>query len=144
MTIEKFRGDYFFLSNFYPVEISMGGQVYPTLEHAYQASKTFDIDERMTVQYTPTPGKAKRMSSDLTVRKDWDSVKVSIMRHLLEQKFSKPQLRKMLLETGNKKIVEGNTWGDTFWGICKGKGENVLGKLLMEIREEIKHEAKSG
>lgn len=140
MTITRFREEYFFLSNFYPVEISMGEEIYPTLEHAYQASKTLDENERLSIQYQPTPGKAKRASAELTVRKDWDSIKVHIMRNLLEQKFSKPSLKKMLLETGDEEIVEGNTWGDTFWGVCKGKGKNVLGKLLMEIREKNKQD----
>jgi N-glycosidase YbiA len=134
MAITKFREEYFFLSNFYPVQIKMDDIFYPSLEHAYQASKTLDEDERLMIRFASTPGKAKRMGKEITIRQDWDKVKVGIMKKLLEQKFSKPALKKMLLETGDEEIIEGNEWGDTFWGICNGEGSNILGKLLMEIR----------
>lgn len=135
MTITKFREEYFFLSNFYPLQIKMDDVFYPSLEHAYVASKTLDKDERLMILYASTPGKAKRMGKEITIRQDWNEVKVGIMKKLLEQKFSKPALKKMLLETGDEEIIEGNEWGDTFWGICNGKGSNILGKLLMEIRD---------
>jgi len=140
MTITKFRDENFFLSNFYPVQIKMDGVVYPTLEHAYQASKTLDKDECMMILYASTPGKAKRMSKELTIRPDWATIKITIMEKLLRQKFFKPELREMLLATGDQEIIEGNEWGDTFWGVCNGIGRNILGKLLMSIREEIKDE----
>jgi predicted NAD-dependent protein-ADP-ribosyltransferase YbiA (DUF1768 family) len=59
------------------------------------------------------------------------------MEDLSRQKFSHPELRQKLLDTGSCTLVEGNTWGDTFWGVCDGVGENHLGKLLMTIRADL-------
>jgi len=60
------------------------------------------------------------------------------MTDLVRQKFSNPQLAKQLLDTKDFELIEGNTWGDTFWGVCSGKGQNNLGKILMQIRNELK------
>ena len=60
------------------------------------------------------------------------------MRDCLRLKFEIPELREALLNTDNAKLIEGNWWGDKFWGICNGVGENNLGKLLMEVRDEIR------
>jgi ribA/ribD-fused uncharacterized protein len=135
MTITKFRDENFFLSNFYPVQIKMDNITFPSLEHAYQASKTLDKDERLMILFASTPGKAKRLGKEITIRPDWNKIKINVMKNLLEQKFSKPELKKMLMETRGEEIIEGNEWGDTFWGVCNGKGSNILGKLLMDIRD---------
>jgi predicted NAD-dependent protein-ADP-ribosyltransferase YbiA (DUF1768 family) len=75
------------------------------------------------------------------VRPDWDDTKINTMLTLLRQKFALgSELAKKLLDTGNRDLVEGNTWGDTFWGVCKGQGENMLGKLLMQVRAELRGE----
>lgn len=75
---------------------------------------------------------------------DFDLIKVEIMRDLLEQKFYPgSDLAGQLMSTGFVDIIEGNTWGDTFWGVCRGKGENHLGKLLMKIRENLQQESLS-
>jgi ribA/ribD-fused uncharacterized protein len=137
MAITHFDNENFFLSNFYPVEILMDGVIYPTLEHAYQASKTLDKCERALVLKARKPGYAKRLGRQLTLRKDWEQVKLAIMKDLLEQKFSYRDLKKKLLATGNKEIIEGNHWHDTYWGVCDGKGLNMLGKLLMEVRNNM-------
>lgn len=110
---------------------------YPTVEHAYQAAKTIDDEERARVAATPSPGRAKRLGKSLTLRPDWDAVRLGIMRDLLRQKFNHPEYQRMLLATGDAELVEGNVWGDTFWGICDGVGENYLGRLLMQVREEL-------
>ncbi|MFG6611363.1 NADAR domain-containing protein [Sulfitobacter sp. 1A12057] len=68
------------------------------------------------------------------VREDWDDVKAGIMCQLLIQKFSNEKLYKLLLETSDKYLIEGNDWGDTYWGVCGKRGRNVLGRMLMEIR----------
>ena len=84
------------------------------------------------------PVKIKRFGKTIKLRLDWEEVKVQIMLGLLRQKFKKgSSLGNRLLATGNQKLIEGNTWGDTFWGVCQGKGLNVLGKLLMQVRDEI-------
>ena len=82
-----------------------------------------------------TPGDAKRLGSRAKLRPDWEEVKVQIMHNLVLQKFQQYNLRKLLLDTGDQYIQEGNNWGDRFWGVCNGVGENHLGKILMSVRE---------
>lgn len=137
MSINRFLGSYFFLSNFYFVFVELDGELYPSVEHAYQAAKTLDKNERLTIQTAKDPATAKKLGRMVSHRRDWKEVNLSVMEGLLRQKFSGGELRQRLLDTGNKEIIEDNTWGDTFWGVCNGKGENHLGKLLMKIREEI-------
>ena len=134
--IESFSGEYRFLSNFYPVENYLDGVTYPTVENAYQAAKTLDLEKRKEFLHAP-PGLAKRLGQRLELRPDWDSVKMSVMTQLNEQKYMHPDLREKLCDTYPQDIVEGNTWGDTFWGVCNGKGSNHLGKILMAIRMQL-------
>lgn len=138
MTIKSFHGRYAFLSNFYPVEIEWEGETYSSLEHAYQASKTLVPEERLVIRNASTPGQAKRLGNRVTLRADWERVKVSIMRALIEKKFANPILRAQLIATAGETLIEGNIWGDTFWGICDGKGLNMLGRLLMAERTRCK------
>ena len=136
--ISDFRGGFKFLSNFYIADVSYDGVTYPSTEHAYQAAKTTDALERQKVLTTPTCFKAKRMGMQVTLRPDWDAIKLGIMEDLIRQKFTRHQdLREQLLATGTKELVEGNTWGDTYWGVCNGKGQNQLGKILMKVRSEL-------
>lgn len=138
-SITRFTGPYRFLSNFWPCEIKLDGLTYPSVEHAYQAAKTLDLGERFKILNTPYAGDAKRLGRNVTLREDWDAVRIDIMRELLLQKFSLyPGLRRYLLDTGDIHIEEGNTWGDRFWGTVDGQGENHLGKLLMMVREQIR------
>lgn len=135
--IDRFKGEYEFLSNFYPAIIVHDGITYPTVEHAYQAAKTLDFAERWRISKLPTPGEAKRAGRSVKLRPDWKKVRIDIMRELLLQKFflSDGELGYELQSTSCAELIEGNWWGDTFWGVCKGQGENHLGKLLMEIRD---------
>jgi ribA/ribD-fused uncharacterized protein len=133
--ITSFSGPNRFLSNFWPAIVHLDGVDYPTVEHAYVAAKTLDTIKRAEVHRAATPGEAKRIGRKLQLRPDWDDVKVQVMADLLRQKFAHPALRDMLLATGNAELIEGNTWGDRFWGQCPvGVGENHLGRLLMELR----------
>jgi len=143
--VMEFKGDYSFLSNFYPCQIRVGSDVYSTLEHAYQASKTILPEEKELIKRAPTPGKAKKLGRNLTIRPDWDNIKCEIMYSLLKEKFSDDKLKKMLLKTEAKELVEGNWWGDDYWGFSfkTKKGKNMLGKLLMQVREELKLKKKS-
>ncbi len=146
--IDRFDGEYAFLSNFHPVPggIEMDEKVYSTVEHAYQASKTLSPAEREIIRKIGSPGQAKKMGRRLTIRPDWEStlndfpVKMTIMRSLLQKKFAVPELRERLLATEDAILIEGNWWGDTYWGVCRGEGANWLGSLLMEVREELKEE----
>ena len=142
--IEDFEGAYDYLSNFHyaNVPIMYGGNQYKTTEHAYQAAKTLDKEERKLVQRCETPGQAKRMGQKVTKRDDWEEIKYSVMHDLVRQKFRKnKQLGLHLLTTDDRELIEGNTWNDTYWGVCRGVGQNNLGKILMDIRAELKSEA---
>jgi len=136
--ISGFNGPYRFLSNFWPCIVHMDEKAYPSVEHAYQAAKTLDFNERYKISQLRTSGKAKRMGRNIILRPNWEEIKISTMFSLLRLKFSQPQLTKLLLDTKNEVLIEGNKWGDTFWGICNNKGENKLGILLMMVRDEIR------
>lgn len=138
--ILEFRGKYRFLSNFHPVEADYAGIVFPTLEHAFQAAKTTVRTEQFRIAECKTPGEAKRFGRTVTLRQDWEYIKVYVMASLLRRKFSCYHLQDLLLDTGNAMLVEGNDWGDTFWGVCKGRGQNVLGCLLMTIRDDLREQ----
>ena len=136
--ITSFRGDYFFLSNFYPCAILYNGYLFGSAEAAFQAQKV--INSRDQVSFTQmSPGQAKKYGKTVELRKDWEDVKLGIMEDIIREKFIyDPDLIKMLLDTGDKELIEGNNWNDTFWGMCRGKGENHLGKILMKLREELR------
>lgn len=138
--IDKFTGEYRFLSNFFTCLVSFGGESYRSVEHAYQAAKTLDAFERADIRRIPTPGKAKRAGRKVTLRVDWPDIKVGIMTNLLRSKFGNDNepLRAKLLDTGDAELIEGNNWGDRFWGVCLGSGRNELGKALMRVREELR------
>ena len=137
MKIDKFDGENAFLSNFHPSPIRVQGIWFPTVEHAFQAAKTLNPAERDEIARATTPGRAKRLGRRVTLRRDWESVKVGVMEDLLRRKFDGVgPLRQQLQDTSPAELIEGNTWGDTFWGVCKGRGQNQLGLLLMKIRDE--------
>lgn len=140
--ISRFSGEYHWLSNFSPAHVVLDGCVYPTVEHAYQAAKTESASLRTSVLNAKTPGQAKQLGRQLRKRDDWETVKVSVMRELLEQKFCLgSDYARRLVNTGDALLEETNTWGDTFWGICRGQGENMLGVLLTQQREALKRES---
>ena len=142
--INCFDGKYAFLSNFYESPCDFEGILYTTVEHAFQAAKTLDRNERLKIAVAETPGKAKRMGRSVTLRPDWEEIKIDVMRQCLHSKFKDPDLVFALLDTGDEELVEGNTWHDNCWGNCTCEqcvnkpGENKLGKLLMEIRKEFR------
>lgn len=135
-----------FLSNFYPVTVSFEGERYAAVEDAFQAAKTLDPKERMLIQLCQTPADARKCGRKVTLRPDWNAVKVNIMLELLRQKFSNPSLRELLLTTGDAELVEGNQHHDNFWGNCTCKrcteivGKNQLGELLMQVRSELRQD----
>jgi N-glycosidase YbiA len=139
--ISSFNEERFFLSNFFSCKIIFDGETYPTVEHAFQAAKTLDKEQRRNIQQTDSPRQAKRLGREVTLRQDWEQIKFEIMLGFLKQKFSQPDLRQQLLETGDAELIEGNTWGDKVWGAVQVNGqwvgENRLGELLMQVRAEI-------
>ena len=137
MIIDSFTGKYRFLSNFFPCKICFNNINYPSVEHAYVASKTLDRNIREHIATIDSPGKVKKFGRTLEIRDDWEEVKLSFMDSFLREKFSPEMILSEMLEaTGYAKLIEGNHWGDTFWGVCNGVGQNHLGKLLMAIRSE--------
>ncbi len=140
--IKEFQGKYRFLSNFYPVKIRYAGIEYPSVEHAYQAAKTFDHKKRLEIANLKTPGIAKRTGQTVILRHDWEEIKLDMMYDLVKMKFENNiLLQKLLLDTNNEDLQEGNWWGDEYWGVNlrTGEGENQLGKILMDIRKTIKN-----
>ena len=135
MKIEGFFNEFRFLSNFHPSEIIVDGITYPTVEHAYQALKCDNKDQRNKIAKTNTPGQAKRMGRGIQLRSNWDTIRVPIMHTLLEEKFKIPEFRDSLIMTYPHSLEETNNWNDQFWGVCNGAGENQLGKLLMKVRQ---------
>lgn len=143
--IKEFSGEYFFLSNFYKAEFSWRNQVFPTAEHAFQYAKTWHMDDvyitdmqkySKSIFDAPTPKEAKRLGRQVKLDvKEWDNHKVWLMREIIHAKFSQvPDLAGQLINTGAMLLVEGNDWGDEFWGRCNGRGFNTLGAILMEER----------
>ena len=140
--IKNFEGEYAFLSNFYFSPMIIDNVVYTTNEHFFQAMKSLNPKERQAIVLAPTPGKAKCLGRKVSLRKDWEDIKEEMMLTGLRHKFSNPELRKKLLATGNEELIERTTCHDNYWGICDcetcgGQGKNRLGKLLMQVREEL-------
>lgn len=133
--ITQFEGT--FLSNFYPCSLIYKGIKFPTSEHAYQAAKATNAEDRDWVAEAKTPGAAKRRGRSIEVRPDWDQIKDGVMLTILRAKFANNELAEELINTYPAELVEGNTWGDTYWGVCNGVGQNKLGNLLMRIRNEL-------
>lgn len=130
-----FRDKYAFLSNMYPCEIRYKGMIFSCTEAAYQSQKTSDITEQRKFQEYTGP-KAKRMGRKLPLDDSFDERKVGIMKELIDIKFKNKELANALKNITGP-IVEDNTWGDCFWGVCGGTGENHLGKILSEKRDEL-------
>ena len=138
--ITSFQNEYQFLSNFYGVPVLFRGIEFKTAEHAYQAMKMTNIFDFLAIAECTTPGRAKRLAKKFKHRGAWPVVAISIMTSIVTAKFSNPILGTMLLLTGDSHIEEGNNWGDRFWGTVDGEGQNHLGKILMNIREELQEE----
>ena len=134
MSIKYFRGKYFFLSNFYYCKVTYNGLIYLNSEAAYQSMKV-DLKERVDFTHmSPSESKIKTYGLKLE-NKD------KIMYEIIKAKFiQNKKLKQKLLDTKNEEIIEGNSWGSTYWGICNGKGKNKLGKILMKIREELRED----
>ncbi len=146
--IDSFRGEYAFLSNFFPVEggVEYEGVMYPTVENAFQAAKTLNVEERRPFETVP-PALAKRMGKKVELRPNWDYERVQIMKQLVRGKFTNQALGEALANTGDEELVEGNTWHDNYWGNCTcgkrrtcGTGLNWLGRILMAERRAIQAE----
>lgn len=135
--IDKFYREYAFLSNFYQSPMEINGIIYPTNEHFFQATKMTNLNDHNVIVSCSSPGQAKRIARSLPKRPDWEKVRDNFMLFGLRMKFQIPKLKEKLIETGDAELIEGNSWGDTYWGVCKGVGQNRLGGLLMQVRGEL-------
>lgn len=131
----KFRGKYGFLSNFYECDIWWEGIRFRSVENAFQAGKSNKRNDWVKIS-TVSPAMAKKLGRKVDLIDHWDDIKEIFMLKLLYKKFADPELAKMLIDV-NEEIVEDNTWGDKYWGVCNGEGKNVLGSLLMEVRDSL-------
>jgi ribA/ribD-fused uncharacterized protein len=139
--ITSFTGKYTFLSNFYAVPLIMrDGMTANSVEHAFQAEKRAEAKDRLAILICSTPAQAKRMARSKTMRPDWLQIRDEVMLYYVRMKFRNSILRPMLVATDTLKLIEGNTWGDTYWGAiwtAQGwRGENKLGEILMQVRRE--------
>ena len=140
--IDRFSGEYRFLSNFYYHD----GWC---IEVPFQAIKATTAEDQDYVQEVNNPREAKKRGRQIKLRADWEVVKEPAMLELLRLKFKIPEMRRMLLDTGHQELIEGNWWHDNEWGDCScGKcrlirGKNKLGRLLMQVRNELAEEATS-
>lgn len=136
---------YGFLSNFAACPILLKGQLWPTTEHYYQAQKYAGtaVEEIIRQAYSPMMSKELTRLPQYPARADWDAIKDDVMRSALRAKFAQhDHLRTLLLETGDALLVE-HTANDTYWadggdGGTGSLGKNMLGKLLMEVRAELR------
>ncbi len=137
MIINEFRGKYFFLSNLYEAPVMFEGLRFTNNEAAFQSAKLLDKQNRM-IYCMLNPSESKKLGCKLRLRSDWEKIKDSVMESIVRDKFTRnKELGKKLIETNDVLLVEGNTWSDTCWGVCNGKGENRLGLILMKIRAEL-------
>ena len=145
IAISKFTSEHSFLSNFFQSPLLWRGDLYATLEHAFQAAKAVDAKDRAYVRQNSDPGEAKRRGRRIELRPDWEEKKIGIMESLLRVKFSHgSKLAQRLLDTGAAELIEGNKHGDCFWGVCKGQGQNWLGVLLMKVRDDLRMAQQNG
>ena len=138
--IMQFRGRYYFLSNFYPHKFVYGDVEYYNSEAAFQAQKCINEAEKLALSNMESPMEAKKYGKTVALREDWEEVKNDIMYSVLMAKFSSDEeLKRKLLRTGEEELVEGNTWGDSYWGydLEKNEGKNILGKILMLVRKDL-------
>ena len=135
--IHGFFEEHRFLSNFHLAPVIVNGMTYPSSEHAYMAMKVQDHSVQEEISRIETCGKARRFGQTLLLRPNWEYYRVAAMYHVLIHKFKDPTLRDLLAATGDKHLEETNWWGDKFWGVCEGEGLNMLGEVLMLVRNTL-------
>lgn len=140
--IEHFKSDeYKWLSNMEPCKIIIDNIEYASVEHAYVSAKSSDPEWKMFCKTEPNPRIIKRKGRELVLSPEWNTLKLSVMKQCIDQKYSQEPYRELLLSTGNEYIQEGNWWNDRFWGVDLKSdppvGNNMLGKLIMEKRDSL-------
>lgn len=134
--IDDFSSAFYWLSNFSPSPIEYDGELYMTIENAFQAAKTNDHRARALIRDCG-PDEAKMRGLHVPLRADWEHCKVAVMEMLLEEKFAIPALQSRLIATAPHQIIHRNVFGDTFWGVCRDQGRNELGQAIMRVRDRL-------
>lgn len=128
-------------SNFSPHGVHLDGEFWPSTEHYFQAQKFLNENDQRDIRCAPSPKEAANRGRDRSrpLRGDWEAIKDEVMHRAVRAKFeSHPELRALLLSTGDEEIVE-NAPHDYYWGCGKdGSGKNMLGRILMKVREELR------
>lgn len=160
--ISSFRNEHFFLSNFYPSDITVSmdltidgvaGEylfVFSTGEHCFQAMKVVASNMNdsqkhkwmLDMESASTPSQSKYLGRSINIDLDkWNDMSYLCMQRTQELKYTQNlDLAKLLLDTGDAKLIEGNFWGDKLWGVDEnGVGENKLGTILMELRSSLRN-----
>jgi ribA/ribD-fused uncharacterized protein len=138
--IMEFKEEFAWLSNFWEVTVDWDGLTYNSSEAVYQAAKCKNSEQRKEFVGISAL-ESKKLGKSIELREDWESVKVEVMTDILKCKFDQnPDLKEKLIQTGDADLIEGNWWGDVFWGRCNGMGMNWLGYLLKKLREEYQKE----
>lgn len=135
------QGEYGCFPNFSRHGFELDGKYWKTSEHYFQAQKFAGTPYEEQVRLASTPKQAAQLGRrrDFPLRSDWETVKDNIMRRAVRHKFeTHSEIRAILLNTGEREIVE-NAQGDYYWGCGKdGTGKNMLGKILMEVRADLR------
>lgn len=140
-TINSFRNEYYFLSNFYEREVTYKGITYKNNEAAFQAQKCINEQDRVLFKDL-NASEAKKLGRRISLRKDWESIKADEMYNIVLSKFEQnADLKEKLIALKDYHLEEGNTWGDRIWGTVNGQGKNLLGKILMKVRDELLNKA---
>lgn len=134
--------EYGWMSNFWPGPYQIEGQEWPTTEHYFAAQKTLNLEQREMIRVkVHTPLGAKRYGRMMELRTDWEGIKYEVMKTALRAKFGIDPLKSKLLATDDSLIYEDSPF-DKIWGTGErggvGVGKNLLGKALMEVREELR------
>lgn len=135
--ITAFAADYFFLSTFAPAPVYVDHVQYPTVAHGLEATRVCTASDRDRIRRCENAGEMMRLAKSMSSRPDWETHKIDVLRNLLQQKFSTPDFRTRLLNTGSRPLLAHNYWRDRFWGIYDGEGHNWLGRLLMDQRATL-------
>lgn len=139
--ISSFRGRNYFLSNLYPSKVIYDGEIYATAEHAFQAAMCAQIADKEIIHSLKDPKMAKKVARKAEVRADWESRQDIVMEEIIRSKFQSSKLKYFLMKTKPQHIVVKNYWHDLHWGVCscnkhKFQGKNILGNILIKIRDE--------
>lgn len=137
--IKGFTGEYEFLSNAYPCTVEYKGLKYTNAEAAFQASRCFD--ENAKKKFTKlSASKAREKGRKVTsIDPAFVVYEVDIMYDVLSHKFKQNEdLKNKLLATGDAKLINESVFRDTLYGVHDGVGDNMLGNLLEELRDDLK------